>query len=430
MEDIDLNSISHWFATGFFENENKSFLFNSKHKNNFGPQIEWFYEPRNISFNAALNEFGDLFESVLKSKTKNKNIILPLSGGLDSRTIAAGLKDKKNVVTYSYEFEAGIPEIKYAENIANKFNWDFHKFIIKKGYLWNKIDKLASINSCRTEFTHSRQMAVIEEVSKLGDILISGSLGDLLFDSYSLSDKLGDDEIKNFFKKIILKPSGLEFVNDLWSYWGKDYNYNTYLCRILDRLYKKIDISNNSNKAKALKVEYYVKNWTNINLNIFNSYVPTFAPYHDDRLCKFICTIPEKFLKNRKIQIAYIKKKAPILAKIPWQSYDLNLYEFHRFNTLYFPRRVYRYINRKVRYKILKKYEPITRNWEIQFTGKKNKKHLENWLFNNKKFNLIIPSELVSKFYNKFKYNDKVYYSHIISMLLTFSVWSKKINEN
>ena len=61
MKNIDYKAISHWFATGFFENNKKSFLKNEIYHNQFAPTFEWFYEPRNISFKSALYEFGDLF---------------------------------------------------------------------------------------------------------------------------------------------------------------------------------------------------------------------------------------------------------------------------------------------------------------------------------------------------------------------------------
>lgn len=425
IKQFDLKAISHWFATGFFENYDKSFLYDDKYKNQYGPKIKWFYEPRNISFKTALNEFGDLFESIIRKKTNNKKIVLPLSGGLDSRTLAAALKDKKNISTYSYEFDCGVSEIKYAENIAKVQNWEFHKFKIKKGYLWEKIEELATINNCRTEFTHPRQMAVMGKISNLGDVLLSGSMGDLLFDSYSLSNKLTKNDLKFLLKKMILKTSGLEFSIDFWSYWKLDGNFNLYLDEILNIYLAKINIEENSNKAKAFKIDYYVKNWTNNNLNIFNFYIPTFAPYHSNKLSEFICSLPEEYLKDRKIQIAYIKKKAPLLARIPWQAYDLDLYNFHRFNTVYFPRRLFRYVKRNIGYKIFKNRKPVTRNWELQFIDKENKKHLEGWLYDNKKLNKIVPKGLILEYYEKFK-NNNFKYSHLISMLLTLSVWSKK----
>ena len=133
-----------------------------------------------------MNCFTEIFESLVIKNTENKKIILPLSGGLDSRTLAASLIGNKNVVAYSYEFPGGVHEVKYAKEIADVCGWDFHSFKIPNGYLWKDIEKISKINKCETEFTHPRQVAVIEKVSSLGDILLSGSMGDLLFDNFNL----------------------------------------------------------------------------------------------------------------------------------------------------------------------------------------------------------------------------------------------------
>ena len=39
---------------------------------------------------------------------------------------------------------------------------------------------------------------------------------------------------------------------------------------------------------------------------IFNQIAEIVLPYYSDRMCRFICNIPERYLKNRKIQIEYI----------------------------------------------------------------------------------------------------------------------------
>ena len=115
LKTLDYSSIALWFSTGFFLG-NRHFYSKKPYKlSNFGPNIEWFHSPRNITFNQALDEFTHLFESVIHSKVKGRKIILPLSGGLDSRTIAAALS-KINVkpIVISYEFEGGIKETEYA----------------------------------------------------------------------------------------------------------------------------------------------------------------------------------------------------------------------------------------------------------------------------------------------------------------------------
>ena len=426
MKEIDYKAIAHWLATGFFENKNKSFFKNSNFSNYIGPDLKLHHNPRKITFEKALNEFGDLFESLIKKNIKGKRIVLPLSGGLDSRTIAAALKNKKNIVSYSYEFKNGISEIKYAQRIAEVCKWEFHPLIIKEGYLWDTIDELSKRNNCRTEFTHPRQMAFLNKISNFGDILLSGSNGDLLFESFSLKNNLNNNEQIAFLRKLFFKNSGEELASELWSYWKLDGNFNNSMNEILSDLIINTKIDNISNKMRAIKIESYVKNWTNINLDLYSTFIKTYAPYHDDEMNEFICSLPEEYLNGRKIQIEYLKLKSPELAKISWQDYDLNLYNYKKFNTYYFPKRIYNILKRTIQYKILRKEKPIQRNWELQFLSKKNAEKLEGWLFETPQLNYLIPEKIVLKYYMKFKKVNSVEYSHSVSMLLTLSLWCKE----
>ena len=101
-------------------------------------------------------------------------------------------------MTYSYEFEGGINETGYARQIAEASGWKFHDYKISNGYLWRKIEELAEINHCQSDFTHPRQMAVIESISGLGDIILSGQWGDVLFDNFDIDEYANIDFQTNF----------------------------------------------------------------------------------------------------------------------------------------------------------------------------------------------------------------------------------------
>ena len=114
MDDIDLYSIAEWIACGFFLGDNNFTKQKYRQEEYYRCKENWHYEPRNISFNDAVEEFTHIFETLILNNIKNKKIILPLSGGLDSRTIASALRNTDNIVTYSYEFLGGVKETKYA----------------------------------------------------------------------------------------------------------------------------------------------------------------------------------------------------------------------------------------------------------------------------------------------------------------------------
>ncbi|HMS64404.1 MAG TPA: asparagine synthase-related protein [Ignavibacteria bacterium] len=387
---------------------------------------KWHYDPRDISLKQATEEFADLFEKISNENLKSKNVILPLSGGLDSRTQAVAVSKNLNVRAYSYKFENSFDETKYGREICKVNNIDFREFIIPKGYLWNVINELSLINKCYADFTHPRQMAVMEEIKDSGDIFYLGHWGDVLFDRMGVNDNISFDEQVEVLVKKVVKRGGIELAGSLWKSWELEGEFTDYLKERISGLLSEIKIDNANSRIRAFKSLYWAPRWTSANLNVFGHYKPMYLPYYDNRMCEFICTLPENLLADRQIQIEYIKMKDPKLAKIPWQTYDpYNLYNYKKFDSKSnIPNRAIKKGRRLFREKVLKKKE-ITRNWEIQFTGEENDIELRKYLFSNRRFKEMIPETITEDFYNKFNNEDMVYYSHPLSMLLTLSLFAK-----
>lgn len=436
--EMDKKAICIFTATGFFldtdtywkdkkvlpaasENtiDDNGFLIESK------PWFQWHYSPRDISFETALEEFTSLFEQIISEQLKDSKVILPLSGGLDSRTQAVALAKIKNPVTaYSYSFKRGFSESGIGRKIAKICGFDFKEFTIESGYLWPKLEELASINQCYSDFTHPRQMAVLDDLKKMEGTFSLGHWGDVLFDRGAPPEAKEADLLEISIKKIV-KKGGMELATALWKEWELEDDFENYLRTRIAALLNKIDIDNPSAKLRAFKSMYWAPRWTSINLSIFEKAHAISLPYYDDRMCEFICTVPEEYLADRKLQISYIKQQNPALAKITWQEHKpFNLYTFEKNkapNNL--PYRIGNKLKREMRSKMGKPY--IQRNWELQFLGMENDEELQEQLF-SENMHPFISKPLVAKFYNNFKTVDAVKYSHPLSMLLTLAVWRKQ----
>jgi len=80
------------------------------------PYFKWHYSPVDRSLNQIVTEFAELFETIIQEQVLSKPVILPLSGGLDSRTIAAAMQYLKiPVSSYSYSFQDGHDESSYGK---------------------------------------------------------------------------------------------------------------------------------------------------------------------------------------------------------------------------------------------------------------------------------------------------------------------------
>ncbi len=438
-KELDKKALCIFTATGFFLDQD-TFWKNKKvlkpahehiiDKNGFlvesKPYFNWHYSPRDISFKQALEEFTDLFHTIIEEQVGDDNVILPLSGGLDSRTQAVALKAlNKSVHAFSYDFTGGYPETKIAKQIAKACGFSFSEYHIGKGYLWVTIEDLARINGCYSDFTHPRQMAIIEEYETMGDVFSLGHWGDVLFGKMVDKQLSKEEEVNHILKKVV-KKGGVELATALWKHWGLEGTFEPYLKNRIKELADKINIKNSSAKIRAFKSMYWAPRWTAVNLAVFQEKKPITVPYFDNRMCAFICTLPEEFLADRKLQIAYIKQQDPNVAKITWQSQKpFNLYNYHKNKSPYnLPYRVVNKLQRETNALLGKPY--IQRNWELQFLGKENKKHLENYLF-SEELKELVSEKIIREFYSKFENQDRVWYSHPVSMLLTLGLKVKEI---
>ena len=390
---------------------------------------KWNYEPVERSFGDVLCEFTELFERIIHESTFEKSILLPISGGLDSRTLIVPISNRKNLTLASYEFENGILETWYGKQFAEHYNIPFFTQKIPKGYLWDTINKTAEQNECFSDFLHPRQVAALNNWKGLGDTILLGHWGDVLFDSHVESDNYSLDEQVNLLQKKILHNGGVELACDLWNHWGLEGSFTSYIMERLDFLYRGIQIEHPSARIRAFKSLYWAPRWTSVNLLLFSSIGRPIVPYYHDDMCKFICTVPERLLKGRKIQIEYIKKNLPFAATISWQKYHpLNLNNYKRFNNpLYFPVRVIRKLNRLTRIQLFNQHKLNIRNWELQFSGIKNLTQLNKQLIDNKNLEGFIPKSIIANYMNKFQKNP-VKYAHPVSMLLTLALFIHRNN--
>jgi hypothetical protein len=433
-EKLDYKAICVFVALGFFLDEDTYYesvkvLKPATNLNLNGNKIistttdfKWHYSPRDISFTEAVNEFTYLFEKIVNKQTEGQKVILPLSGGLDSRTQAVAFRKRaSDIFAYSYQFKNGLNENYYGKAIAKELGFKFRNYEIEKGYLWEVIGELSTINNCFSDFTSPRQMAFINDYPSMGDVFNLGHWGDVLFDGMGMAEDADfQTQLKQVLKKII-KKGGLELGGSLWKAWGLEGDFNSYLTERVSLLLENIKITNPNSRIRAFKSLYWAPRWTSVNLSVFEKARPITLPYYEDEMCRFICTIPEKYLADRQIQIEYIKRHAPALAKLAWQPH--HPYNLYNYNKDKFPNNLGHRFSGKLKRELSafagNKY--IQRNWELQFLGKLNELLLENTLFDNQKMNGIIPVSLTRSFYEKFRSNDQVNYSHTINMLLVLN---------
>ena len=389
------------------------------------PYFQWHHTPRDISLSQAVGEFAELFESIL-SENKDPMWTIPISGGLDSRTLVAASQHLgRNYIGYSYAFRDGHDETLYGRRMSESLGFGFKAYTVERGALWNDLEKMAGINRCYSDFTHPRQFAVYDELKSLGGTFLLGHWGDVLFDDMHVPEDVSPKAILDMHFNRIVKPGGLQLGKRLWDAWRLQGDLEEYMREALDSVYKRIDIKENNPRLRALKSWTHAIRWTNTNLGFFREFGPNLYPYMDNRMAEFICTVPEKWLSSRRIQIEYIKMRSPALARIPWQShFPFNLYN-HGIDRMPLNLPVRAWNKAK---SILTNSVRTTRNWEIQFLGPENEERLAGMLKGDRRFSEWIPADITDSFLGAFLKEKSRDTAHPLSMLLTLSAFHRYLH--
>ena len=186
-------------------------------------------------------------------------------------------------------------------------------------------------------------------------------------------------------------------------------------------------------RVKAFKTDNWSFRWTLASIRMFQAAAFPRLPFYDTRLADFFCTVPSEFMEGRRLQIDYLKRFAPDLARIDWQPYSANLYRYQHYNSWLLPKRAV-----KKAWRWVKGKEVTERNWEVQFRGEKGESGLRHWLLPS----WLTPSQIGPRRINRkvslgaFRSNPlEEGRGYTVSMLLTLSVWlehnqSAEVSEN
>jgi uncharacterized protein YktA (UPF0223 family) len=155
---------------------------------------------------------------------------------------------------------------------------------------------------------------------------------------------------------------------------------------------------------------------------MYQAAVMPILPFYDSRIVDFFSKVDTGLLKGRALQVEYIKKYHSDLAKVKWQEYDSNLFNYKRYN------------NRALSYRAYKKIvgafsteKPISRNWEVFYLNANGKKGLEQVFLHNKPFTEIVPVEIAKQLLTDFYDYPTAANGYKVSMLHTLAQFMKKV---
>ncbi|MBR1753510.1 hypothetical protein IJ732_01620 [bacterium] len=258
-------------------------------------------KPSQITYDEAVNKLAKLLPNAVKKMYFKDDILLvPLSGGLDSRMIAVSLYEQnhnteQNFVTFG---EKGCRDIEISSLIAKKMKQTHRTYSItnenvvvdRKNDIWY-IDGLHSIQ-------HTHGFNTAKYFPKETTTYFTGIVGGEIYGAVYRPDDEYVDKLpsKEMFKNIFKNQINLLNINDDY------YNLHSYYPIILDNAIRKFSL---------------------VSMSYTFTHHDVMFPFLDNDLLDFILSVPDEYKKDYKLYFDALKKAFPYwYTKIPFQSAD------------------------------------------------------------------------------------------------------------
>ncbi len=433
---LDWVALAGFFACGFFPGERTqleglSILRPSTHtvldsRGNLLRQeriVAWQHAPdTRRTYDETVNAFGRIFLEVMADALKGSPVALPLSGGLDSRSTAAAITPSlaANAWAYSYGYTADSVETRIARQVAAARGLPFQAFTIAP-YLFENLERLLAWTEGFQDVTQARQAAVRDALALRGGSLVGALWGDVWLDNMGLGEgQVSPAEAAAFALGKMLKRGRTWLLQHVVGSHLTGGECDVALeAWVRQELFALQGIAEADFRVKAFKTEQWSFRWSLPPVRVFQSAAWPRLVFYDGRLADFFATVPAGFLSGRRLQIDFLKRFAPDLARITWQVYDANLYDVQHFNTWQLPKRAL-----KKAWRLARGKQVLERNWEVQFLHPAGRAGLERWLLRPglRLHQLVAPGE-VAALLNSFFAAPDAANGYTVSMLLTFSAW-------
>ena len=166
--------------------------------------VERYYSiPKNdveISLSEAKEQFSHLLKNAVeKQLIADVEVGSFLSGGLDSSTIVAMVNEfKPQQTTISFGYSGENSELKFAEEIAKKYNTNHIEIYENRGNIAKELSKISPFfDEPFADMSYSPQHKICEAAARHLKVVLAGDVGDELFGGYSFYNV--ENKLKNHF---------------------------------------------------------------------------------------------------------------------------------------------------------------------------------------------------------------------------------------
>ncbi|MEO1086774.1 MAG: hypothetical protein AAFY88_21280, partial [Acidobacteriota bacterium] len=269
----------------------------------------------------TVDAFGEIFNRVVVDATAGGVVALPLSGGLDSRALCAAAPASEVSWSFGYGYQPGSVEVKIAERLARTRGLPFEGIVIEP-YLHRWIDRGFDLLEGFQDLTQTRQLAVVNTLGTRAERVLAGHWGDVWLDDMGLGAVAPDDDAAVLARALgkLRKRGRAWLLEHLCAPALGDDPEALLEAQVAEALEPYRDLEEADFRLKAFKTDHWSSRWTVSSVRAYQASTWPLLPFYDPRLADFFATVPADQLEDRRLEIDYLTRFAPDLARVPWQE--------------------------------------------------------------------------------------------------------------
>jgi asparagine synthase (glutamine-hydrolysing) len=297
-----------------------------------------FEENTNATFghNFYVDNLVNLFRKAARKRTRGKcRLGIFLSGGLDSRTVAAAVKNEtQKLSSFTYGIKGG-DEASIAKKVANAIGAEHHFVELRRDFLAEYAEKAIYYTDGMMLCAHTWWMNLLPKVREDVDVIFHGTSLDILLGTY-LSRVAGSSSIESvsriFLEREVSKANSEVFLSLLFS----EQNYlisskmaplfysENYYQRAKDlpfRSFKQSFERNGGIDPASCTDYFFLESLASLHLSLVmvRNYVEDRFLGFDKDFFNFALTIPTKLRFGYKLYYQFLTRLAPDVARLPYQ---------------------------------------------------------------------------------------------------------------
>jgi asparagine synthetase B (glutamine-hydrolysing) len=276
-----------------------------------------FPEPTTMRFREGVEAWGNLLQrSVQRCLTGKDRVVLQLSGGLDSRAIAAAIARERRPFPALTRKADNPLEVPYARAVAERLGFAHHVSPISSP-LATHIPAIVWRTECSVSYIHCRAITFHRLVRQLADYVIGGQFGDISSGGHVARYMLKPADPATFRKRVFNHYAlGRESLRVVFT----DTFLDRYLPQVEEEFLTSFDRIAEKNNVNAYQVWDQIEQQANFILRPSlgdRHIIQGIYPFLDVDYFDFVRSVPEKWRTDQVMYRSVIHRLGPEIRDIP-----------------------------------------------------------------------------------------------------------------